>query len=227
MIEDNIPSPLHNEERVFNRVPEFDPKSLEFPIRTLVANKAPRSYTWSVPVALDQGREGACVGFGWAHELAARPVQVPNITNEVARNIYLRAQVLDQWDGEAYEGTSVIAGAKTVMELGYLKEYRWALGPGAAAAERDLALAVGYKGPAVMGTHWYEGMMRPDVDGYLRPTGNIVGGHCYLVYGYSIKYGYKVWNSWGTGHYGWISQGDMITLLANQGEACIPVIRSL
>ena len=223
MPEEYIP----NEERVFDRVPEFDPRSLEYPIRTLVANKARRSYTWSVPVELDQGREGACVGFGWAHELAARPVQVPGITNDRAFSIYRRAKQLDVWPGENYEGTSVIAGAKAVMELGYLKEYRWALGPGAANAENDLALAVGYKGPAILGTYWYEGMMEPDVNGYLRPTGNIYGGHCYLVYGYNLKTGYKVWNSWGTGHYGNITPADMITLLANQGEACIPVLRSL
>jgi len=216
-----------NEDRVFDRVPEFDPKSLAFPIRTLVASKARRSYTWSVPVALDQGREGACVGFGWAHELAARPVQVPNITNDRALAIYRRAKQLDAWDGENYDGTSVIAGAKAVMELGYLKEYRWALGPGATAAENDLALAVGYKGPAIMGTNWYDGMFTPDEKGYLRPTGSVAGGHCYLVYGYNLQMGYKVWNSWGTGHYGYISQADMVTLLSQDGEACIPTIRSL
>jgi hypothetical protein len=213
------------EEHLFDRLPEFDPRSLEYPIRTLVAAKERRSYTWRVPVALDQGAEGACVGFGWAHELAARPKEDPTITNAHARSIYLRAQQLDAWPGENYEGSSVIAGAKAVMELGRLREYRWALGPGAAAAENDLALAIGYKGPAVMGTYWYEGMMRPDVSGYLRPTGKLVGGHCYLVYGYNLRLGYKVWNSWGTGFYGLISQDDMITLLSNEGEACIPVLR--
>lgn len=213
------------ERRIFNRIPDFDPKSLEFPIRTLVTNKARRSYTWRVPVALDQGAEGACVGFGWAHELAARPKEDPTITNDDAFHIYHRAQELDEWPGESYQGTSVLAGAKTVMELGKIKEYRWALGPGAAAAENDLALAVGYKGPAVLGTFWYEGMMEQDEAGYLHPTGNILGGHCYLVYGYNLKTGYKVWNSWGTGHYGNISPADMITLLANSGEACIPVLR--
>lgn len=217
-----------NEDRVLNRIPSFDPKSLDFPIRTLVANKPRRSYTWSVPVKLDQGREGACVGFGWSAELAARPTPVPGITNETALAIYHRAQQLDEWPGENYEGTSVIAGAKTVMEQGYLKEYRWALGPGAEAAENDLALAVGYKGPAVMGTYWYNDMFTPDANGYLRPTGGIAGGHCYLVYSYNVKKNhYSVWNSWGTGHYGYISQADMITLLANDGEACIPVVRSL
>jgi hypothetical protein len=216
-----------NEDRVFNRIPEFDPKSLAFPIRTLVANKTRRSYTWSVPVMLDQGNEGACVGFGWAHELAARPAPVPNITNQTGFTIYHRAQQLDEWAGEDYEGSSVLGGAKAVTEMGYIHEYRWALGPGAEAAENDLALAVGYKGPAVMGTYWYNDMFNPDADGYLRPTGGIAGGHCYLVHGYNLKRGYKVWNSWGTGFYGYITPADMITLLANDGEACIPVARSL
>jgi hypothetical protein len=212
-------------ERTFDRVPQFDPKSLRFSIRSLVAAKPRRSYTWSVPVKLDQGPEGACVGFGWSHEIAARPKPDPTITNDYAFNVYHRAQQLDEWPGENYEGSSVLAGAKAVMELGKLREYRWALGPGSVAAENDLALAVGYKGPAVMGTYWYEGMMEPDVDGYLRPTGEILGGHCYLVHGYNVKYGYKIWNSWGTGFYGFITPADMVTLLGNDGEACIPIVR--
>lgn len=212
-------------ERTFDRVPQYDPKSLRFAIRSLVANKPRRSYTWSVPVMLDQGPEGACVGFGWSQEIAARPKPDSTITNDYAFRLYHRAQQLDEWAGENYEGSSVLAGAKAVMELGKLREYRWALGPGSIAAESDLALAVGYKGPAVMGTYWYEGMMEPDVDGYLRPTGDILGGHCYLVHGYSLKLGYKVWNSWGTGFYGYIKPTDMITLLRYDGEACIPVVR--
>lgn len=213
-------------ERKFDRIPEFDPKSLEFPIRTLVANKSRRSYTWSVPVKLDQGSEGACVGFGWTHERAARPKEHPEMTNADAFAIYHRAQQLDEWPGENYEGTSVLAGAKVAIEKGWISEYRWALGPGAAAAENDLALAVGYKGPAVMGTYWYNDMFEPDANGYLRPTGGIAGGHCYLVHGYSLTKGYKVWNSWGTGFYGYISPPDMITLLQNDGEACIVTIRN-
>lgn len=212
----------------FDRLIEFDERSKAYPIRTLVEDKPLRSYTWSVPVVLDQGNEGACVGFGWAHELAARPVKVPGITNQSGFDLYHSAQQLDQWPGEAYEGTSVLAGAKAVQELGFMKEYRWALGPGAAQAEVDLALAVGYKGPAVLGTYWWSGMDTPDAQGYLHPTGTIRGGHCYLINSFSAKYGrYGVWNSWGTGFYGWISRLDMAQLLDNEGEACLPITRSL
>lgn len=204
-----------------DRLIEFDERSKLYPIRTLVEDKPLRSYTWRVPVALDQGNEGACVGFAWAHEAAARPVVVPGVTNQFARDIYHNAQLVDQWPGEAYEGTSVIAGARTMHDWGYIDEYRWAF------SENDLALAVGYKGPAVLGTYWYAGMDRPDADGYLRPIGGVRGGHAYLAYGYSIKKpGYKIWNSWGTGHYGWIHPADMALLLSQQGEAAIPIKRS-
>jgi hypothetical protein len=63
---------------------------------------------------LDQGKEGACVGFAWSHELAAYPVRV-EVDDEFARSkIYAEAQKIDEWPGEAYHGTSVLAGAKVV-----------------------------------------------------------------------------------------------------------------
>lgn len=207
-----------------DRLVEFDERSRLFPIRTLVAERPRRSYTWSVPVFLDQGREGACVGFAWAHDAAARPKVVPLVDDLDAFDIYNRARVLDQWPGEGYDGTSVIAGAKAMVERGWVKTYRWAFG------ENDLALAVGYKGPAVLGVNWYTGMFRPDVDGFLKPTGQIEGGHAILCIGYSIKtHRYLVHNSWGQdwglGGRAYIHREDMARLLAESGEACIPVVR--
>lgn len=164
------------------------------------------------------------MGFSWAHELAARPVVVPNVSNAMAMSIYRIARTLDDWPGEDYEGTSVLGGAKAVTGMHRLKEYRWAFG------EEDACLAVGYHGPGILGTNWYEGMMGPDEDGFLRPTGNIVGGHAICVNGYSVKRNaYKVHNSWGIGWgilgEAWIHREDMATLLANDGEFCVPVVR--
>lgn len=221
------------QERTFDRLPEFDGRSRNFPIRTLVADKPRRSYTWNVEVFLDQGREGACVGFSWAHDAAARPKVVPNIDDLDAMDIYNRARQLDVWPGEGYDGTSVIAGAKALQELGWLREYRWAF------SESDLALAIGYKGPAVLGINWYEGMFDPDGEGFLRPSGDVLGGHAILCIGYSVaKQAYLVHNSWGQGWGGrgvwgqWdlrgramIHQKDMARLLGEAGEACIPVLR--
>jgi len=212
-------------ERVLDRRIEFDDRSRQFPIRALVADKPRRSYTWSCKIFLDQGREGACVGFAWAHDAAARPKVVPLVDDLDALDLYNRARQLDAWPGEAYDGTSVIAGAKAMQERGWLKEYRWAF------SEQDLALAVGYKGPAVLGVNWYSGMWEPDGEGFLHPTGTIVGGHAILCHGYSIRDGgyYKVHNSWGQD---WGARGearirreDMARLLEEWGEACIPVFR--
>jgi hypothetical protein len=146
------------------------------------------------------------------------------MTNAAAFTIYYAAQKVDAWPGENYEGTSVLAGAKIVQSMGFLEEYRWAF------SENDLALAVGYKGPAVLGTYWYEGMDNYQTDSsgrkWLKPTGNIRGGHCYIAHGYSVPLnGYKIWNSWGAPSEYWIKSEDMATLLANDGEACIPVKR--
>lgn len=210
-------------ERTFDRLVEFDEASKQYPIRTLVTASAPRSYTWSCDVYLDQGREGACVGFGWSHEAAARP-DVRTVTYTSAMNLYRRAKELDQWAGTDYEGTSVLAGAKAAREKGYLSEFRWAFGL------EDLIMAVGYKGPAVLGLNWYPGMYEPDANGFLRPTGTQLGGHCLIANGVSIKNEkFRVHNSWGPdwglGGDAFISFDDMRTLLRQDGEACIPVVR--
>ncbi len=207
-----------------DRLVQFDPRSRAYPVRELVDGKAPRSYTWRCEAWNDQGREGACVGFAWSHELAARPVVRPTSEAE-AMAIYRRAQVLDQWPGEAYSGTSVIAGAQAVQERGGLGSYRWAFGL------EDLILAVGYTGPAVLGVNWYTGMFNPGPDGYIRVTGSVAGGHAILCRGVSLKTrSFLLHNSWSRdwGQDGTcrISFDDLGRLLAEDGEACLPIERA-
>lgn len=214
--------------RTFDRRVDFDSRSRLYPIRTLLAapyaSPWPRSYTWRCGTVLDQGREGACVGFGWAHELAARPVVVPGVTANSAQAIYRHAQRIDVWEGEDYEGTSVLAGAKAVQAGGYMDEYRWAFGLD------DLRLAVGSHGPAVIGVNWYAGMFDTDSAGYVRVTGDVVGGHCVVVHGVSQRTGrFRIRNSWGpdwgVNGEAWVSFDDMARLLGENGEAVIPVWR--
>lgn len=212
-------------DRKFGRLREFDERSKQYPIRVLLpVDKPRRSYTWRCGIVLDQGYEGACTGFSVTHEAAARPKVVTGLTNEIARKVYKRAQQIDEWPGEDYEGSSVLAAMKAGKEMGWYSEYRWAF------SEVDLALAVGYKGPAVLGINWYEGMCYPDKDGIIRPTGELLGGHAILCNGYNVKKGmYRLHNSWG---WDWgingacfISKEDLAMLLSEQGEACIPVVR--
>jgi hypothetical protein len=212
--------------RVFDRICRFDRRSRKYPIRAILSPSVkPRSYTWRCDVQLDQGSEGACTGFGTAHEATARPVVVKGINNDMARMVYYRARQLDQWPGEDYEGSSVLGAVTAAVELGWYTEYRWAFG------EADLALAVGYKGPAILGVNWYEGMSAPDKDGVIHVTGRLSGGHCIVCIGYNHKRRmYLLQNSWGKkwGVNGrcWIAASDMALLLARRGEACIPVKRA-
>lgn len=207
-----------------DRIPSFDNRSLAYPIRATIEEKKLRSYTWSCYDYLDQGSEGACVGFSIGHEIAARPVAVKGMTATTASSIYLAARYVDEWPGEAYSGTSVLAGFKAATSLGYFVEYRWAF------SLTDLALAVGYKGPAVLGINWYQGMFSPDSEGYLHVTGDIGGGHAILCNGVDVKKKrFRVHNSWGQdwgmGGDAFISFDDMERLLNESGDACVPVKR--
>lgn len=222
-------------DRRLDRLPFFDEASRNFPIMAAPVVRrasAPRSYTWSLGVTLDQGPDGACVGFGWGQELLARPGLVTGIDNRYAKErLYWEIQKRDPWEGGAYpgalpfyEGTAVLTGAQYVKSLGFMDEYRWAF------SLDELIMAVGYAGPAVLGLNWYEGMFHPDAKGFIRPTGTWAGGHCILCRGVSVSKRYfLLHNSWGAswGKSGTccISFDDMATLLAQTGEACIPVGR--
>lgn len=212
--------------RRFGRLIEFDERSREYPIRSMIHPQALRiSKLWSCDIVLDQGSEAACTGFSVSAEAAAEPVVVPGITNEIALALYHRARELDSYPGEDYEGSSVLGAMKAGREKGWYKAFRWAFG------EDDLALSIGHCGPAVLGIQWREGMSNPDNDGFIYPTGEVVGGHAILCNGYfSSTDIYRLHNSWGAS---WgvdgecfIHAADLKKLLKDHGEACIPVVRS-
>jgi hypothetical protein len=224
-------------ERTFDRAVKFDERSKGFPVRALLPSKAPRSYTWR-HLQLDQGTEGACTGFSATTEAAARPKPVfgdPRIPStiaktpqieQIARQVYHRARQLDEWPGEDYEGSSVLGATKAGQELGWWTRYHWALGPGPEAAANDVIMSLGYRGPVMLGTNWYESMMVPRGDGYLAVAGRVAGGHAWLATAYS-KTRDAIWtpNSWGGQGQGWIHRSDLVRLLAEDGEACIPDTR--
>jgi hypothetical protein len=212
-------------ERTFDRLPDFDERSRSYPIRALIGQPARKPRRWRLLERLDQGQEGACVGFGWAHELAALPVKVKQ-TNATARGIYVRAQQLDPWPGEDYEGTSVLAGAKAVRERGHMPEFRWAFGV------EDVLDTLSAHGPVVIGVNWYEGMERTDGRGYIAPTGRVRGGHCVVLRGVFregggwVVLGRNSWGKdWGMGGDFKIRQGALARLLDEDGDACVPVVR--
>jgi hypothetical protein len=226
-------------DRRLDRIPAFDQRSRNFPVAEALNAEQQElvSRKWTVPdgtPVLDQGTEGACVGFGITNELLYYPVPVRKLDANFARQkIYWVAQRDDPWPGGSYpdanpryEGTSVLYGIKAAADLGYYKEYRWA------TSEKEMALGVGYIGPAIIGVDWYEGMFRPDSSGFIRPTGEKMGGHCCLAMGINIRDGYyTIHNSWGAK---WGDKGrakirreDMAKLIGDNGEVCIITGRTL
>lgn len=211
---------------VLDRIPFFDPRSLDYPITAAVPAEITHGRSWSVPAWLDQGQEGACVGFGVSHELAAYPAAVPGLDYNFALGIYTAAKKIDPWPGEEYEGTAVIAGVKVAQARGYFDTYRWAF------SVEDICRALSHEGPVVVGTQWYEGMYEPDRNGLVRPgVGPVVGGHCYLIRGFQMKPTFvgepvfRIRNSWGRS---WGKDGDAFITFSDyekyllpQGEAVI------
>jgi hypothetical protein len=166
----------------------------------------------------DQADSQKCVGFAWAHWLSASPVSQwldP-------AGLYELARYVDEWEGEDYEGTSIRAGAKVLQLLGFFREYHW-------ASQLDLIVsALLERGPVVMGTHWYTGMLSPDPEGFIAPWGNVLGGHAYLltaVDGHAKRVRVKnSWSrAWGDNGHAWLSFHDLEQLLSEDGEACIGV----
>lgn len=225
--------------RILNWKPSFDHRSKNFGIDALIPQNIRRDRLWTVGPILDQGREGACVGFGWTAEALSTPVavkldqmaaDVPKDPNQFALSVYHRAQILDDQPGENYSGTSVLAGAKTLVEFGLLREYRWAF------TIDDVINAIIHRGPVVLGIEWHQGMYQAP-GGMLEVSGPVVGGHCITAVGYrtAASSAFKeesiiLQNSWGTV---WGANGlaeirakDVAQLLANGGEACIPFKRS-
>jgi hypothetical protein len=152
---------------------------------------------WKHGIILDQGSEGACVGFGWvAWENCAPYGQRVQQGNDFGFQWYNRAKQLDPWPGEDYDGTTVRAGARVAKEKLTISSYLWA----GSLEEIDAWLLT--RGPIVVGSTWYKSMDQVGSDGFMTvdPGSGNRGGHCYLLYGKGEKGNYLFQNSWGEGY---------------------------
>lgn len=233
---------LKNEAHTFDprldRIPSFDPRSRRFPVRSVLAEvtgsdrPALRSFTWNIagPV-LDQGNEGACVGFAHSGRVMSDPDRDRDIDDAYARLVYRDAQKVDEWPGENYEGTSVLAGAKVLAARGEYTGYHWAF------SIEDVLWSIGYLGPVVLGIPWLTGMFTPRPSGLLDVIGPVEGGHAILARGVRLKARLtgegldpievvRLRNSWGAwGPLGgdcYLRVEDLERLLKADGDACVP-----
>lgn len=228
--------------------PRPDPRNADFPIRPMLERRAAvdrsRAKAWAGPYTrLDQGAEGACVGFGWTTELMSTPIRIRPANyghatpNAMGFSIYQAAKRVDEWAGEAYDGTSVLAGAKVVDGAGFIEEYRWCQNID------DVIDTLITAGPIVIGIPWYSSMYNTDGDFIVRVAGRIVGGHCLCLTGHyprikgsggrPVTRFRQSWGaSFGDNGDGYFVDDDLNHLIfgtptvRGEGEACVPLGRS-
>lgn len=210
-----------------------DPRSLGYGIRARLGVAPLQDVDLPVGPTLDQGQEGECVGCGVVDAtnvlrlLADSSARLLKI--DAAAALYHRAQQLDDRPGVDYSGTSVLAGMQAGVEAGYFGSYLWAFGT------RDIATALGHKRPVIVGVPWLTGMYDTGPGGLVEVKGDDNGaGHCLAVVKLRMRgpqgqpgvhFGWL--NSWGRsygdGGIGWIHHRALAELLADRGEAAIPV----
>jgi hypothetical protein len=229
-------------EKNFGRRFAPDVRDLNFPMRLMLdparAQFFPRGippgtrHYWSGPI-LDQGATGTCVAHGWTAKINAAPImQKMPITPFV---FYRRIIGKDEWPDNDHEatapdsglqsGTSVRAGADTLIEMGLAKSYLWA-----ESAEDVRAWILSGFGGVTIGIWWKEDMMDADSKHFIRYTGQNQGGHCVYLNGWNDNVPYnggviaaarvqQSWGpEWGDGGRCWFPMPDLDNALKDNGE---------
>lgn len=167
---------------------------------------------------LDQGDTGHCVGFAGAQWGNTLPID-DRFANESGDDIYYECKVID---GEPLgeEGTDVRSVAKALKARGRLSTY--------AFGTVSDALAFLPQGPVIMGTDWTESMFSPNSDGVVIPSGDPVGGHCYVLVGYDpsndrLRFRNSWGDRWGIGGDFFINRSHYERLFRRNGEALAAV----
>jgi hypothetical protein len=175
-----------------------------------------------VPV-LDQGREGACTGFGLATVVnyLLRAGRYRRDADEVsARMLYVMARRYDEWPGEKYEGSSARGAVKGWHKHGACARRLWRDDSRAVDADADQAadalkrplgayFRVNHKdlvgmhsaiaeagilfATARVHTGWMD-VKTGDTD--IRYSPNLLGGHAFAIVGFD-RQGFWIQNSWG------------------------------
>jgi len=169
---------------------------------------------------LDQGQTPHCIGDGGAQWGNTPPVD-DRYTQADADVLYYACKTRDGEPGQE-NGSSVHTLAKELAARGRIGGYAWA-----ANVDQVAQWVLGH-GPVIFGTDWYDSMFTPDANGLIVPTGQLRGGHCYVVVGYDpATQLFKILNSWsaswGINGRAYLHYSSVRSLLATQGEALAAV----
>lgn len=175
----------------------------------------------------DQGSLGSCTGNAMAGALMTEPLYQPGrvLTEDDAVRIYELGTTLDNVPGHYPPddtGSSGLAVAKAARQMGYISVYRHCF------TVPSLIGALQH-GPVIVGCHWYDGFNTPQGDAAeLVISGEVVGGHEFLVRGIDIAAGMLLcdnsWSkSWGNNGSMCMTLGTWNVLRKQQGDCVVPV----
>ena len=213
---DALPDPLDFRDRMFQA------SLVEVPIRIPLA-----TYLETKVPVLNQGKEGACTGFGLAtvaNYLLRRRMVVPDSDSVSPRMFYNIAKRYDEWPGEAYSGSSARGAMKGWHKHGVCGDAHWAYEKDAEssvltndraadAARRPLGAYYRVNHQDVVALHTalaevgvlyatamvHEGWSSIKSTGVITWTGKqaVLGGHAFAIVAYDER-GFWIQNSWGT-----------------------------
>ena len=199
-----------------------DPKSFEFPAPMAARLQSVR-HNRLVPI-FDQGDLGSCTGNAAIGCISTDPFKFHG-TEKDAVDVYAAATRLDSILGHYPPddtGSSSLAVMKVLKQRKQISGYSWGFG-------LDHALRALVLRPGITGISWRTGCDEPDIDGMVRYTGAVRGGHEIQLVGLDVDK-QVVWfaNSWGpswgkNGYFGMLFS-DYGKALANLGDVVFPAV---
>lgn len=152
----------------------------------------------------------SCTGNSSAAVMNCAPLRRPGERARDQRwaiDVYAAATAIDRWAGTYPPddtGSSGLAVAQVLTARGDIDRYEW--GFGVQDTVRLAALS-----PLSVGSVWTEGMLEPDLEGFIRPTGDRVGGHQWTIRGVNpARSRILLLNSWGPAWGGWMERGRRV-----------------
>jgi hypothetical protein len=172
---------------------------------------------WDASFQLDQGNTRHCVGFGWAGWGNTLPFD-DNWVDADGHKLYYECKAIEG-DPIGEGGAYTRDGAKAMFDRRRLAVYAFA------TTIDEILTHLRSNGPVVIGTDWTDDMFSPDANGFVKPTGPVAGGHCYLLYGVegSTLIFKNSWGDWGDNGSFRMYIADFQVLLDAYGEAIASV----
>jgi hypothetical protein len=208
----------------------FDEKDFGYSALEQAPSRPNRRYKYHNASALWSYQNGYphCVAHSWLHMIESGPITHPSPLGTAAFDtveFYRKCQLIDEWPGENYDGTSVRAGAKIAQEMGLIESYWW-------GHDLESLINAVFLQPVVAGTDWFDGMSYPKGNGLIEVSGDLAGGHAYLYDGVNLdEEVFRIKNSWsrvwGVNGFAYIKFKDVEKLIETYGEFCLCVEKKI